>query len=138
MGCWSCLKMTDSIVQESVELTQIYDLLYSLGITANYSGFFYTSYAVYLAARQPERLLLVTKWLYPDVAEHYRKSWKNVERDIRTVASLAWKEHRKNWKLLPAAHCCRGRVRLSLSQSFSNPSLSTASRKTNADKARLK
>ena len=62
--------MTDSIVQESVELTQIYDLLYSLGITANYSGFFYTSYAVCLAARQPERLLLVTKWLYPEAAEH--------------------------------------------------------------------
>ena len=45
--------MTDSIVQESVELTQIYDLLYSLGITANNSGFFYTSYAVYLAVKQP-------------------------------------------------------------------------------------
>lgn len=95
--------MTDSIVQESVELTQTYDLLYSLGITANYSEFFYTSYAVYLAARQPERLLLVTKWLYPDVAEHYRKSWKNVERGIRTVTSLAWKEHRE--KLEALARC---------------------------------
>ena len=105
--------MTDSVVHESVELTQIYDLLYSIGITANYSGFFYTSYAVYLAARQPERLLLVTKWLYPEVAEQYHKAWKNVERGIRTAASLAWKEHRKNWKLEPAAHCCRGRVRLS-------------------------
>ena len=95
--------MTDSIVQESVELTQIYDLLYSLGITANYSGFFYTSYAVYLAARQPERLLLVTKWLYPEVAEHYHKTWKNVERGIRTVTGLVWKEHRE--KLEALARC---------------------------------
>lgn len=92
--------MTDSVVQESVELTQIYDLLYSLGITANYSGFFYTSYAVYLAAQQPERLLLVTKWLYPEVAEHYHKAWKNVERGIRTVTSLAWKEHRERLEAL--------------------------------------
>lgn len=92
--------MTDGIVQESVELTQIYDLLYSLGITANYSGFFYTSYAVYLAVRQPERLLLVTKWLYPEVAEHYHKTWKNVERGIRTVTGLVWKEHRERLEAL--------------------------------------
>ena len=28
------------------------------------------------------------KWLYPDIAKHYNTSWKNVERSIRTVASL--------------------------------------------------
>ena len=30
------------------------------------------------------------KWLYPDIAKHYNTSWKNVERSIRTVASIAW------------------------------------------------
>ena len=36
-------------------------------------------------AEEPERLLLVTKWLYPDVAKQYGTNWKAVERDIRTV-----------------------------------------------------
>lgn len=77
---------------ETPELyVQIHDLLYSLGVTAKYTGFFHTSYAVYLTIQQPERLLLVTKWLYPDVAKHYGTNWRNVEKSIRTAAGVAWK-----------------------------------------------
>lgn len=75
---------------ESELRIQIYDLLYSLGADAGYAGFFHTSYAVYLVIQQPERLLLVTKWLYPDVARHYHTSWYAVERNIRTLARVAW------------------------------------------------
>ena len=70
---------------------KIYDALYRLGITANYIGFFYTSYAVWLCSQRPERLLLVTKWLYPDVAAHYKTNWRAVERDIRTVVAVIWR-----------------------------------------------
>ena len=70
---------------------EIRDLLYHLGITEKYVGFFHTTYAVCLSIHQPERLLLVTKWLYPDVAKHYNTNWRNVERTIRTVAAVAWK-----------------------------------------------
>lgn len=75
---------------DDLDISKIYTLLYQLGITANYVGFFHTSYAVYLAARQPDRLLLVTKWLYPEVAKHYATTWKCVERNIRTVINIAW------------------------------------------------
>ena len=51
-------------------LTEIYDLLYRLGITANYTGFFHMGYAVKLCCERPERLLMVTKWVYPEVAKH--------------------------------------------------------------------
>lgn len=68
----------------------ICDLLYSIGITEKYVGFFYTSYAVYLAVHKPESLLLITKSLYPEVAEHYRTEWHNVERAIRSAAAVAW------------------------------------------------
>ena len=54
--------------------TAIYDVLYRLGITANYRGFFHTVFAVYLAAEQPERLMLVTKWLYPEVGRRYQSA----------------------------------------------------------------
>ena len=72
------------------DISEIYTLLYQLGLTANYTGFFHTSYAVYLAARQPNRLLLATKWLYPEVAKHYATTWKCVERNIRTAVHVVW------------------------------------------------
>lgn len=75
-------------------LARTYDLLYRLGVTANYTGFFHTAYAVSLCAEQPDRLLLVTKWLYPEVAKRYRTSWRAVERNIRTVNCIIWRENR--------------------------------------------
>ena len=74
--------------------TEVYDLLYRLGITANYTGFFHTAFALQLCVEQPERLLLVTKWVYPDVARHYKTNWKAVERNIRTVNGIVWEQNR--------------------------------------------
>ena len=76
-------------------LTEIYDLLYFLGLQATRTHFFHTSFAVYLAAREPDRLLLVTKWLYPDVAKHYATNWKAVERNIRTAVTLVWAQNQE-------------------------------------------
>ncbi len=36
----------------------------------------------------------MTKWLYPDVAKQYRTKWKSVERNIRTVGDIIWRENR--------------------------------------------
>lgn len=69
------------------------DLLHCLGVTANYKGYYYAAYAARLCAGRPELLLLITKWLYPEVAEQYGTTWKAVERNIRTVASVAWKQN---------------------------------------------
>lgn len=68
----------------------IQDLLYHIGITAKYNGFFYTSSALNLTVRQPERLLLITKWLYPDVGKLCHTDWRNVERGIRASVNIAW------------------------------------------------
>jgi hypothetical protein len=75
-------------------ITEIYDLLYQLGVTANYTGFFHAACAVSLCAEQPDRLLLVTKWLYPEVAKQYNTNWKAVERNLRTVGCIIWRENR--------------------------------------------
>ena len=75
-------------------MTVVYDLLYQLGVTANYTGFFHAAYAVSLCVEQPDRLLLVTKWLYPEVAKRYGTNWKAVERNIRTVSCIIWRENR--------------------------------------------
>lgn len=75
-------------------LKATYDLLYSLGVTENYKGFLHTTYAVSLCMERQDRLLLVTKWLYPDIAKRYGTNWKAVERNIRTVSTIAWKRNR--------------------------------------------
>ncbi len=83
------------LLEETEEYTRIYRQLYRLGVTANYVGFFYVSHAVLLSLRRPERLLLVTKWLYPDVAAHYGTRADAVERGMRTVVAAAWRENRE-------------------------------------------
>ena len=70
------------------------NLLYRLGLTANYRGVFYISYAIALCIEKEERLLLVTKWLYPEVAKRYGTNWKAVERGIRTGSGVMWSENR--------------------------------------------
>ena len=72
----------------------IYHLLSQLGISANYVGFFQTACAVELCRTEPERLLLVTKMVYPDVAKLCRSSGSAVERNIRTACGIAWKNNR--------------------------------------------
>lgn len=76
-------------------ISAIHELLYRLGITANYTGFFQTAYAVQLSIQQPERLLLVTKWLYPEVARYYGTTWVCVERNTRSAAEVAWRNNRQ-------------------------------------------
>ena len=85
-------------------MTIIYDLLYQLGVTANYTGFFHTAYAISLCAEQPDRLLLVTKWLYPEVARQYGTNWKAVERNIRTVSCIIWRENQSLLEELAHRH----------------------------------
>ena len=74
--------------------TEIYGLLYRLGITANYTGFLHTACAVRLCMECPDRLLLVTKCLYPEVAKQFGTNWKAVERNIRTAGIVIWRENR--------------------------------------------
>lgn len=72
------------------DISEIYALLLRLGLTPNYTGFFHIAYAVHLAVQRPERLRMVTKWLYPEVAKNYKTTWKCVERNIRTAAAIVW------------------------------------------------
>ena len=74
--------------------SDIFDLLYRLGVSANYTGFFQTACAVELCQTEPERLLLVTKRVYPEVARLCGTSWSAVERNIRTACGIAWENNR--------------------------------------------
>ena len=68
-------------------------LLNRLGVTANYRGYYYVSSAVELCVEKEERLLFITKWLYPEVAKRYQTNWKAVERSMRTAGGIMWREN---------------------------------------------
>ena len=65
-------------------------LLCYLGLTPNYTGFFYCAYALHLVRQDPQRLCLIYKWLYLDVAKHYRTTPAAVERNIRLSIARIW------------------------------------------------
>ena len=93
------------------------DVLRALGIAPNYIGYFQTVDAVALCAEAPERLTQITKQVYMEVGKRYGVKWTAVERNIRTVARIAWERSRAfrgdGWLCfserirLPSACCSR-------------------------------
>ena len=77
----------------SPEYNAIRHLLMRLGAMPNYTGFRYTVHALSLSLEQNERLTHVSKYLYPDIASHYHTTYMAVERDIRTLISVIWRNN---------------------------------------------
>ena len=71
---------------------KIKDLLRQLGIGRTYQGCDYIVYGMMLLLEDRDRLTYITKTLYPDIAKRYRTSWNCVERDIRTVVEVVWRD----------------------------------------------
>ena len=73
-------------------LFNIQKALWDLNIPPNYLGAHYLAYAELLVLEDQNRLTMVTKWLYPEVAARYHTSWQAVERNIRTVIAICWEQ----------------------------------------------
>lgn len=69
----------------------ICNLLYPLGVTPNYTGYYYIIYAVEVVASDPSHLVLVTKDLYPMIASRFSSTISRVERNLRHSVDLAWR-----------------------------------------------
>lgn len=76
-----------------ITIAEINELLYHLGVTANYTGFFHTAHAIKLCVERQDRLVQVTKLVYPEVAQEFGTNWKAVERNIRTIVGVVWKNN---------------------------------------------
>lgn len=70
----------------------IRQVLWEANIPPSYLGAHYLAYAGLLVVENQNRLTLVTKWLYPEIASRYQTNWKAVERNIRTVINLCWEQ----------------------------------------------
>lgn len=69
---------------------EIENLLLRLGANRSYTGFYYVISAVQLSIEDENKLQLISKWLYPEVAKKYHTSEQCVERNIRTLVALIW------------------------------------------------
>ena len=72
------------------DMTQIYDELQRLGITARYKGRNQAAMAIWLALEDEDRLECVVKDIYWVVADTIGCNRLDIERNIRTISSRAW------------------------------------------------
>ena len=66
-------------------------LLRLLGVTGKLSGFRYAVYMVEQVRDQPDNVLLITKRLYKQTADHFNTTPSCVERNLRTVVQRVWR-----------------------------------------------
>lgn len=71
-------------------LEEICLLLLKLGVSTRFRGFYPAAFSVLICVQHPDRILLISKWVYPDVARQCHSSAWAVERNIRTLARHAW------------------------------------------------
>ena len=71
----------------------IVNILDSFGVNRSYTGHGYVVYGLLLIIEDPERLELITKSLYLNIAKHYNTNWSCVEKNIRTIVNCVWDSH---------------------------------------------
>lgn len=70
------------------------DLLLAMGIPASHSGYAYLRTGVEIMAHQPDQARLITKQLYPIIAQRHNTTPSRVERAIRHSIEVAWNRGR--------------------------------------------
>ncbi len=65
-------------------------LLDKLGISAKYKGYRMLIYAIEIAAEDDTAVSMITKRIYPRIAQEYDLSPVNVEKNIRMAISAFW------------------------------------------------
>ena len=75
-------------------------ILRRLGITKSYSGYDYILYGLSLIEQDELCLSSITKVLYIDIAKKFQTSHSCVERNIRKVVEVIWKNNPENKELI--------------------------------------
>lgn len=75
-------------------------ILRKLGIGSTYKGYHAVVIAVTLALEDENRLSSVTKEIYEETAKRLNTTTYAVEKNIRTVAHLAWEKNRSTMEMI--------------------------------------
>lgn len=72
-------------------ISTVENILNSMAITGKYKGYHFIIKACTILYENRQHNILITRDVYYVIARQYGCKWYNVERDIRTVISHAWK-----------------------------------------------
>ena len=78
---------SESLDNLEVKITEV---LHQIGVPAHIKGYHYLRNSIKMCIENPEILNLVTKKLYPAVAESFETTSSRVERAIRHAIEVAW------------------------------------------------
>lgn len=67
-------------------------LLRLLGVSGKLSGFYYAVYMLEQVQHKPDHVLLITKRLYKQNAQHFETTSGCVERNLRTLVRACWRQ----------------------------------------------
>lgn len=67
-------------------------LLRLLGVSGKLSGFYFAVYMLEQVQKKPEYVLLITKRLYRQTAQHFNTTTSCVERNLRTLVQACWRQ----------------------------------------------
>ena len=75
----------EALVEEEVEW-----LLRSMGMSGKHAGFAYLIAMIAEVVREPDKLQLITRKLYPDMAVRFQVPSSRIERNVRTIINSYW------------------------------------------------
>ncbi len=81
--------------ERSTLMEHVYELPLALGIHATYKGYHFLVMALELTLEDDDRLLYVTKNLYPTIAHHYHTTIECIDRNLRTVIRKCWNSQQR-------------------------------------------
>lgn len=84
-------------------MSDLDDILYQLGVYPTQRGYHITAVAVAIGRQEPEKLQMLTKWLYPAVALRCSCSSAAVERNLQAPVRAEERSVRRK----PAWVCCK-------------------------------
>lgn len=67
-------------------------LLRALGASRKLTGFRYAEYMIEQVLEDENKLYLITKCLYPETARHFSVTPQIVERGLRTLIQVCWRQ----------------------------------------------
>ena len=67
-------------------------LLRLLGVSGKLSGFHFAVYMLDRVREKPECVLFITKGLYSQTAQHFHTTTNCVERNLRTLVQICWRQ----------------------------------------------
>lgn len=75
-------------------MTRTEEILEQLNVTRRYTGRPYAATGIELVIEDEGLLRDVTKRLYPQLGEQYHDTWRNIQRNLRTVVDVAYRTNR--------------------------------------------